>query len=66
MTFDHLMVWSNLCFSCYSNTGRLLHCICKYAGERIVAHGPLVLKKWIPTFNFYVTRICDPLSFLSF
>ena len=24
-------------------TGRLLHGICKYAGERIVAHGPLVV-----------------------
>ena len=29
--------------SCCGNTGRLLHGICKYAGERIVAHGPLVL-----------------------
>ena len=36
------MAWSNLCPSCCGNTGRLLHGICKYAGERIVAHGPLV------------------------
>ena len=37
------MVWSNLCPSCCGNTGRLLHGICKYAGERIVAHGPFVI-----------------------
>ena len=43
MTFDLFMVWSDLCPSCCGNTGRLLHDICKYAGERIVAHGPLVL-----------------------
>ena len=42
MTFDLFMVWSNLCPSCYGNTGRLLHGIYKYAGEQIVAHGPLV------------------------
>ena len=42
MTFDGFMVWSNMCPSCCGNTGRLLHGICKYAGERIVAHGPLV------------------------
>ena len=42
MTFDLFMVRSNLCPSCCGNTGRLLHGICKYAGERIVAHGPLV------------------------
>ena len=42
MTFDCFMVWLNLCPSCCSSIGRLLHGICKYAGERIVAHGPLV------------------------
>ena len=38
MTFDLFMIWSNLCPSCYGNTGRLFHGICKYAGERIMAH----------------------------
>ena len=42
ITFDRFMVWSNLCPNCCGNTGRMLHDICKYAGERIVAHGPLV------------------------
>ena len=42
MTFDLFMVWSNLCPSYSGNTGRLLHGICKYAGEQIVALGPLV------------------------
>ena len=42
MTFDLLMVWSNLYPSCLGNTGRLLQSICKYAGERLVAHGPLI------------------------
>ena len=42
MTFDLFMVWSNLCPICCGNTGRLLHGICKYGGEHIVAHGPLV------------------------
>ena len=42
MTFDLFMVWSILCPSCCGNTGRLLHGFCKYAGERMVAHGPLV------------------------
>ena len=42
MTFDLFMVWSNLCPSCCGNTGGLLHGICKYAGERIVAYGSLV------------------------
>ena len=41
LTFDFFMIWSYLCPSC-GNTGRLLHGICKYAGERILAHGPLV------------------------
>ena len=30
MTFDLLMLWSNLCPSCGCNTGRMLHGICKY------------------------------------
>ena len=34
------MLWSNLYPSCCGNTGRLLHGICKYAGERVVARGP--------------------------
>ena len=42
MTFDLFMVWSNLSPSYFGNTGRLLHGICKYAGEQIVANGPLV------------------------
>ena len=42
MIFDRFMVWSDLCPSCCGNTGRLLHGIYKYAGEQIVAHGPLV------------------------
>ena len=44
MTFDLFMVWSNLCPIFCGNTGRLFHDICKfkYAGERIVAYGPLV------------------------
>ena len=47
MTFDLFMIWSNLCPSCCGNTGRLLHGICKYAGERIVSHGLLVF----PAYN---------------
>ena len=43
MTFDLFRVWSNLCPSCCGNTGRLLHGICKCAGERL-AHGPLVIR----------------------
>ena len=31
MTFDLFIVWSNLRPSCYGNTGRMLHGICKYA-----------------------------------
>ena len=42
MTFDLFMVWSNLCSNCCRNTGKLLRSICKYAGERIVVHGPFV------------------------
>ena len=34
------------------NTGRLLHGFCKYAGERIVAHGPLV------SYFFSENRLC--------
>ena len=48
MTFDLFTMWSNLYSSCYGNTGRMLHGICRYVlwlfylGECIVAHEPLV------------------------
>ena len=54
MTFDSFIVWSNLCRSCCGNTGRLLHDICKYADEQIVAHLPLVFicqRKQVLTFH---------------
>ena len=44
MTFDLFYGMVKLCPSYCGNTGRLLHGICKYAGERIVAHGSLVFK----------------------
>ena len=50
MTFDLFMVWSNVYPSCCGNTGRLLHGICKYAGERIMVHGPLVFLSFVGQF----------------
>ena len=44
MTFDHLW-YGQICVPvAVGNTGRQFHGICKYAGEQIVAHGPLVSK----------------------
>ena len=58
------MVWSNLCPSCYGNTGRLLHGICKYAGEQIVAHGPLVFFFFV--FFFFVFDVFNVVVFFVF
>ena len=66
MTFDLFMVLSNLCISCCGSTGRLLHGICKYAGERIVSHAPLVFFFLFCFFcsncSLYIRYVC--LSFL--
>ena len=51
------MVWSNLCPIYCGNTGRLLRDLCKYAGERIVAHGPLISDDDSKlTFDFFRAR----------
>ena len=68
MPFDLFMVWSDLCPSCSGNTGRLLHGICKCAGEWIVAHWPLVTWKFpcvVKTFLFVLFILIFFLSSLG-
>ena len=60
MTFDIFLVWSDLCPSSCGNSGRLLHAICKYAGERIVAHGPLVIFLKFLVVRFIMGKIIIP------
>ena len=57
------MVWSDLCPSCCGNTGRMLHGICKYAGEQIVAHGSLVLNNVVRDIKHHICALGQyPLS----
>ena len=55
MTLDLLYGMVIFVSICCGNTRRLLHGICKYAGEQIVAHGPLV---YISHSNIMHREIC--------
>ena len=59
MTFYLFMVWSIFCPSCCGDTGRLLHGICKYTGERLVAHGPLVCVTVLFVLQLYDFTVAD-------